>query len=81
MISMAERKVNHVSFNPFGFTIISSLAAISHLFFVTVQRLERGEDRRAAFTEVHPQVSIQALPELLTCTFKKVQFIKKKQNQ
>lgn len=42
-----------------------------HLFFIAVQRFERGENGRAAFTEVHPQVSIQALPKLLTCTEEK----------
>lgn len=38
----------------------------SHLFFVVVQRFEGGEDGGAAFAEVHPQVFVQALSELLT---------------
>ena len=44
----------------------SSVFVPLYLLLVMVERLEGGEDRRAAFTEVHPQVAVQTLSELHT---------------
>lgn len=37
------------------------------LFLVAVERLECGEHWWAAFNEVHPQVAVQTVAELLPC--------------
>ena len=39
---------------------------LPHLFLVVIQGLQSGEDRRTAFTEVGPQIAVQAFTELLT---------------
>lgn len=53
-------------------SVISQLQQLCrHLLFVVVQRLECGEDGRAAFTEVHPQIPVQTLSELLACKQRK----------
>ena len=40
--------------------------SLTHLFLVMIEGFECGEDWRAALAEVHAEIFVQALTELLT---------------
>lgn len=49
-------------------TVLQCCKCLSaYLVFVSVEGFEGSEDRRAAFTEVEPQIAVQTFTKLLPC--------------